>query len=142
MFYQNKYMKLLEVSIRRAQLKEEHEGKIRDMFEDSVEESVDENGKSASWYEDMNLPIPDDLKQKSATNILPITDEFFDFKIVSAFIPLGEVSYIAGDFDEGCEVVLKNGDTIKAIDDEIDVYLQIEELTKLTFWQKLKQLFK
>lgn len=121
-------MKLLKISIRRAQLKEEHEGKIREIFEDSIEEPVDENGKSASWYEDMNLPIPDDLKQKSATNALPITDEFFDFKIVSAFVPLDEICYIAGDFDEGCEVVLKNGDTIKAIEDEDEIYTRIKNI--------------
>lgn len=135
-------MKLLEVSIRIAKLKEEHKDKIKEIFEDSTEEAIDENGKSASWYEDMGMPIPDDLRQKSVTNILPITEEFFDFRVVSAFIPLDSIDYWSGDFDEGCELILKNGETIKAIDDEIDIYLKIEELTKLTFWQKLKQLFK
>lgn len=135
-------MKLLEVSIRRAQLKKEHEGKIKKMFEDSIEELTDDEGRGADWYEDMNLPIPEELKQQPSTNIFPITDEFFEFKEKLAYIPVENIDYIAGDFEEGCEIVLKKGDTIKSINDEIDIYLQIQYLTKQTFWQKLKQLFK
>lgn len=135
-------MKLLEVSIRRAQLKEEHKDKILEMFGEESEEITDSEGRNADWYEDMNLPLPEEFLQKNKNNILPITDEFFDFKEKVAFVPLENIDYIAGDFEEGCEIVLKKGDTIKSINDEIDIYLQIQYLTKQTFWQKLKQLFK
>lgn len=135
-------MKLLEVTIRRAELKEEYEHKIKEMFESVEEEPTDENGKGIDWYEDLGIPIPEDLKQKPSSNIFPITDEFFNFHIKTALIPLTEISYIAGDIDEGCEVILKNGDIIKSIEDEVDILYQIEHLTKQKFWQKLKQLFK
>lgn len=134
-------MKLLEVAIRRAQIKKEYEGKIQELFQEQ-EAPTDENGRGADWYEDMGIEIPKELKQQNPPNVLPITDEFFKFYIKAAFIPLDEISYIAGDVEEGCEVVLKNGDVVKAIEDEREAYHRIKYLTKQTFWQKLKQLFK
>lgn len=141
MLHQNKHMKLLQLTIRRAKLKEEFEDKIQEMFQEP-EEMFDENGKTASWYEDMGMAIPEELKQKNTSNVFPITDEFFEFYIKTAFLPLEEISYIAGDVEEGCEVILKSGDVIKAIENEIEVYVRIDALTKQTFLQKLKQLFK
>lgn len=122
-------MKLLEVTIRRAELKEEYEHKIQEMFEGVEEEPKDDEGRTASWYEDMGMNIPEELKEKNSSNMFPITDEFFNFHIKKAFIPLNEIAYIAGDIEEGCEVVLKNGDTIKAIEDEEHVAASIKNLT-------------
>lgn len=122
-------MKLLEVTIKRAHLKEEHEHKLKDFFTASEKEPEDENGKTASWYEDMNLPIPDELKNNVDNELsLPITDEFFEFKTKHSFIPIKNIDYIMGDFEEGAEIILLSGEVIKTIEDEHEIKNRIDKL--------------
>ncbi len=97
---------------------------------DSYQTPTCDNGKTASWYEDMAIPLPDSLLEKLKQQDEGVELEDEDFEVVTSEVVVYEdqIKLILSDSDF-TTIFLHGGITITVLEtpDEIDSYLSFLE---------------
>lgn len=87
-----------------------------------------DNGKTASWYEDMNIPIPDELELKLKQQDEGVKLEDGDFEEVYSDVSIYEDDILLKVTDEDFTTIfVRGGDvtlTVLETVDEIDSYIE------------------
>jgi len=99
------------------------------------------NGKTASWYEDIGIPIPSDLAQKlkEQEQGVELDDEDYEEVHSDIMVYTDEIKLIVSDY-EGTTIFLKDDLRITVLEsvEDIDLYLDFIERSWFT---KQKDLF-
>lgn len=123
-------MKLIKLTHKVSSLKKEVEDKIKGANNVSIPK--DSSGLTKEWYEDMGLPVPEELSGNTYETIesIVVTKDDFDYKFKDCYIDIVDISILADFYDEGCEITTKNGDVLNVKETSEEVYNKITELNK------------
>lgn len=111
-------------------LNESGEEKIKEFnnSRDEENEPISGNGKPRSWFENMNLPIPQDILDKeklmNEEYELTLTPEDYEFELDDSILDIDCIEFIV-DTEDGGKIFTKAGNfiTVDQLTDEI--YAQI-----------------
>lgn len=134
-------MKRLFLRSLKRELNEAAQKKLDEYRNQSDEEPTDEEGRTLSWFEDMNIRPPKSLldKQKQFDEGLELDlEEDYDWFEVDITINQDQFEMVEDDIEEGSIVHLKSGKYLEVIEDSGDINAQIWYNNRST-WEKIKE---
>lgn len=105
--------------------------------EDYDEEPRDEHGRTAEFYTDLNLPIPESLKNKQSDFIKFDLEKDYDTYEIDVIVNMNDFVMVVDDEEFGSTVYLSNGNNIQILEDSADINAQIWWNTR-SRWQRFK----
>lgn len=98
-------------------------------LKDQKSEPTDSNGKTAKWYEDMNMPIPEELQKVGPESQIIFEEKDYTKEESELLCNVTEVKY----FDRGEEgtLVLFDNKAVLIVKENIEeIYTKINKLNK------------
>ena len=98
-------------------------------LKDQKSEPTDSNGKTAKWYEDMNMPVPEELKKIGPESQITFEEKDYTKEESELLCNIKEVKY----FDRGEEgtLVLFDNKAVLIVKENIEeIYTKINKLNR------------
>ena len=105
--------------------------------EDYDEEPRDEHGRTAEFYTDLNLPIPESLKNKQSDFIKFDLEKDYDTYEIDVTVNMDDFVMVVDNEEFGSVLYLSNGSSIEIIEDSADINAQIWWNTR-SRWQRFR----
>jgi hypothetical protein len=104
-------MKVIKLTGIRKELNEAAQKRLNEFEEgyNEFEEPKCSNGKTAEYYENLGIPIPEDLKKKMKDYIDFDEEEDYDYYNVDVFVNSDDFSMAIDDIEGSCIVFTKSG---------------------------------
>lgn len=146
-----KYLYLTEIS---TIISEKGEEKIKRIERGSSGIKRDSFGRSAEFYEDLNIPIPDELLEEDEDGgiddegMIQLEEGEFEYDFNDCLIDLDDFSCAMNHNEFGSNIYLKNQFYIRVEEtvEEINLQIAILQLTRLDkfniWWETIKNKFK
>jgi len=92
---------------------------------------TDAEGRNAEWFETMNLPIPDELKDTNVQNgVVILEKDEIEFKFLECGVELSEISCYVDNEEMGCVIYCKDGSELWVDETADEIFWYIKYLTR------------
>lgn len=121
-------------------LNEAGEKKLKEATSEAV--LKDENGYTAEWFEDMGLPVPDNLKDTrpeiDENGFMELAPDELTYDFQNRFIDITDLLTVVEADEFGTVLEFKNGLSYWAEEDLFEIYARIY-VTQMSWFERIKE---